>query len=209
MVFTGISMIDELVGLLTKRLEKGLPGAAAQIKMAPAGRSLNSDSSISPQNSSVLILLFPVGKELKVVLIKRTDVGLHGGQMSLPGGKQDSSDSSHEETALRELSEEVGINPRHVKIITGLTPLFVPPSNFIIYPFIGVIDYSPVFIPNPEEVEEIITVSINDLISSVGTMNYTGQDGVRISGVPCYNVNGHTVWGATAMILSELEELLK
>lgn len=162
----------------------------------------------NPKSSSVLIVLYPLENYFGSILIKRTeDLSIHSGQISFPGGKKDPADQSVVHTALREAEEEIGILPGNIEIVGILSPLYVSPSNFEINPVIGFVDQLQELNPNSEEVEYIIDVPLRNLNSS-----YTLTDLVvrnqQLKNVPCFMVKGHIVWGATAMILQELLDVL-
>jgi len=192
--------------------DNNLPDLLAQLKMAPITR-INELSSFSDDNakkSAVLILFYPKNNQTHIALIKRsTDNSVHSAQISFPGGKSELTDKSLMHTALREAEEEVGIITDSVKIIGSLTKLYIPPSNFDVYPFVGVTYHTPDFKPN-YEVQKIIEVDLETLMKPE-TCTYkkiqhrTGNDFV----VPCYYIQGEVVWGATAMIISELLEVIK
>lgn len=190
-----------------------MPGIKAQELMA--GRVLSMPPVI-PQTarpSAVLCLLYPLKSELNILLMKRmADKGAHSGQISFPGGKSEPTDPSLLATALREAGEEVGVTPAEVRILGALTPLYIPVSNFIVHPFVGYAGERPAFIPNPGEVDHIIELPLKELLHAE---RKTKVD-VRSPAVPlllrkvnAYKLdNGTIIWGATAMIISELEVLL-
>ena len=188
-----------------------LPGEESHQKMG-----VNYDQSIelsfSKNNSTpaaVLILLYSEDNEIYFFLTKRTDaLENHKGQISLPGGTQEGNEKLID-TALRETREEIGINKTSISIIGTITPLFVPVTGFMIYPFIG---YSLNKLdpkPDPVEVAEIFSVNISDLLSkenrTIEQRNIRGYD-VQ---VPYFKLNDYKVWGATSMILSEFRDLIK
>jgi 8-oxo-dGTP pyrophosphatase MutT (NUDIX family) len=158
----------------------------------------------------VLILLYPHLNSLFTVFIKRPDYpGIHGGQISLPGGKMEVNDSDVAFTALREAGEEIGINRQEVEILGFLTPLFIPVSNMLVSPVIGYTPERPLFQPQPGEVDILIETDIEEFLKPEVV-----QDKITIirftrAFVPCYNINGHHIWGATAMIISEFTELFR
>jgi len=206
-------MFNSIINLIVKRTNAELPGLRAQQKMAPTVRYLgkNNDGNVkNAKKSAVLILLFPSKNKINTVLIKRnTDNSVHSGQISFPGGKYEDSDDSLIYTAIREANEEIGIEPSQVNVIKQLTSLYVPASNFIIYPILGYLNNSPCFHPNPDEVEKVIELEINELLSpdSKG-LSYLSFDKLRIT-APYYKANNLKIWGATAMILSEVLELFE
>lgn len=191
-----------------------LPGAEAQMLMAPASR--NQQMKAFPENfqgtpSSVLILFFPDNGQIKIPFIKRPQYdGVHSGQIAFPGGKFEEEDNSLQTTALREANEEVGIDPARVSIIGNLTSLFIPPSRFNVLPVVAYTHEKPDFVADENEVDRIILISLDELLDE---HNHT-QKKIRISDgfhldVPCLYIQGHVIWGATAMILSELIEVIK
>ncbi len=200
--------IDDLAG----KLKKTLPGEKAQLKLEPASRkefpSLADHSKAKP--SSVLALFFSDNSFIKLTFIQRQVYsGVHSGQIAFPGGRFDVTDQCNLYTALRETHEEIGVPKEMISIIGKLSPLYIPPSNFIVYPFVGYSTEVPQFIPNPNEVQEVFALNIDDLLKDktiqlreVKGKNYKMR-------VPCYYTEGRLIWGATSMILSELLEVIK
>jgi len=190
-----------------------LPGVAAQKKMAPRPINLKrfeEDMENPAKPSAVLILLYPIENDIHLALMKRpTYPGVHSGQMSFPGGKKEISDGSLMETALRETEEEIGVVRSNIKIIGQLTDIFIIVSNYKVTPFVGTIDYKPDFTPDPREVEGLLNVNLSLLLNpknqSIKKMIFGKNE---IINSPYYNVQGNVVWGATAMIISELLELI-
>ncbi len=196
--------LDELAARLRERLGPGggpLPGAAAQRRMSPRPRRLPGDHD-RLTDAAVLILLYPAAGGPSLVLTRRTDtVASHRSQVSLPGGRREE-DESLEQAALRECAEELAVDRGAVTLIGRLSPLEVPVSGFRIHPVVGLAAARPAFVPDPREVAEVIEVTLEELPSSVREETWT--EGGRTREVPFYLVAGHKVWGATAMILSEL-----
>ncbi len=192
-----------------------LPGVQAQLQMAPSIRHsdiLHMGVGKNPVQSSVLLLFYP-DKEQQVatVLIQRPEYdGAHSGQISFPGGRHESGDPDLAFTALREANEEIGVDPGLVNLKGRLTDLFIPPSNFIVTPFIGISESRPDFLPDPVEVAAILEFSLKDLLNpACREMKLISlRDGQRLE-TPCYNMGGHIIWGATAMIISEMAEVIK
>jgi len=207
-------MLNELGKLLKHRLALPLPGVNAQLRMAHAERRLNFSKYKIPQDArwgSVLILLYEDENKIKFPLILRqTYDGVHSGQVAFPGGKFEASDENLVNTALREASEEIGILKDDVEVLGTLTNLYIPPSNFLVHPYIGIINYRPDFFPDENEVKAVIEISFDDLMndSLVSEREITLSNGIKIL-TPYFNIKEQTIWGATAMILSELKELLK
>jgi 8-oxo-dGTP pyrophosphatase MutT (NUDIX family) len=164
----------------------------------------------------VLILLFPSEEtgELCFVLTRRTEiVADHKGQISLPGGAVDPDDPSIAYTALREACEEVGVCSDVMRILGPLTPIYIPPSDFCVQPYVAYMSQSPQFFLQPEEVAEIIEVPIPHLLDEKNVVVEEWLLDDEVKQVPFFNIYGHKVWGATAVVLSEfaaiLEDLLK
>jgi 8-oxo-dGTP pyrophosphatase MutT (NUDIX family) len=202
-------MNKEFVRLLEQYLKGQLPGKEAHLKLAPLNRPLKpslNQSFSTIKEGSVLILLYPVKGDIFLPLMQRPNYdGIHSGQISLPGGKKEMSDQDLIATALRESMEEIGVLEQEVKIIGTLTEVFIPVSNFKVLPVIGYMDNRPYFLPDEYEVVKIIEASIKELLqeTSVKSKIITTSSGLELN-APYYDVQGHIVWGATAMILCEL-----
>ncbi len=203
-----------IIPFIKKQLQKPLPGKAAQYKMATKTRLpfKEKEQPLEVRLASVLCLLYPKNGQLHFPLIQRviTKRDKHSGQMSFPGGKIETTDKSYQAGALREANEEIGVLTADIKILGALTPLYIPASNFQVFPFIGYIDYVPTFIPQLREVAEVVEVSLAEL-TTPSTLKYKSmqfKNKYQIKDVPYYDVNGKTVWGATAMMLSELIALI-
>jgi 8-oxo-dGTP pyrophosphatase MutT (NUDIX family) len=177
--------------------------------MAPSGSRVPPEG-VTPREAGVLILTYPEVDGLRFVLTRRTDtLRGHSGQISFPGGKRDPEDNSLAATALRETCEELAFGGAAVTLIGELSSIYIPPTNFIVTPFVGHTTTHPVFRPNPDEVAEVFSARLADLLAvDVKQMTYRDIPGGRMQ-VPHYALNGHVVWGATAIILSELEHRLR
>ncbi|MEI6900194.1 MAG: CoA pyrophosphatase [Bacteroidota bacterium] len=208
--------IVEVAEYLSIVLQLELPGEKVQLKMASMTRLQQLTKHLKKDNaikSSVLILLYPSSEKNEVlfVLIQRPAYnGVHGGQISLPGGKFESSDGDLQNTAIRESFEEIGIPKQDVKIIGALSELYIPPSNYIVSPFVGFLDYKPEFRPDTYEVQEIIEVRLEDLLddTKIVKKRIHIRTGLQIT-TPCFEIDKRIIWGATAMILSEFRTLFK
>ncbi len=191
-----------------------LGGLEAQFKLAPKLRlnyDANKISANNPRKAAVLSLFYPNdNNQMCFLLTQRASYkGTHSAQISFPGGKIDENDKNLEETALRETFEEVGVTAASVKIIRELTTVYIPPSNFLATPFIGFIEKEPTFVLN-HEVATTIVVLVSDLIddTNISSINVSTSYMNKMA-VPCFKLNDYMVWGATAMMLSEIKELLK
>jgi 8-oxo-dGTP pyrophosphatase MutT (NUDIX family) len=184
---------------------------AAQRRMAPRHRRLRrrADRPGQPRQAGVLVLLYPAEAGLTFALIQRTSNphDAHSGQISLPGGAREG-DETPIETALREAREELGINGP-VEIIGSLTCLYITPSDFEVRPAVGYVEQRPVWVPDHAEVVEVIECPLGWLLDDDHKRIEDWDRNGEIIQVPWYDVHGHKVWGATAIILSEFEHRLR
>lgn len=199
--------IEDFIDAIERALAGPLPGPAAQFALAPSVRREIHEISVEGKacrEGSVLILLYPRAGELNLVLTVRDDgLPVHAGQVSLPGGRREAGESLVE-TALREAREELGIAPDSVRLLGALTPIYIPPSNFCVYPQVAAAAERPSFVPEPGEVSAVAEVPLRLLAQPENQ----GRELREIDGqpmeIPFFWVNGYQVWGATAMILAEL-----
>ena len=204
----------KLITQLKAELLLDLPGVNAHLRLAPEIRINDLKTSQYPANaleSAVLILLYPHHGHLYTVVILRNEYdGAHSGQISLPGGKAEKSDIDFKYTALREAQEEIGIIPAEIEVIGQLSRFYVKPSNFIIYPFVSYCPHRPDFHPDPVEVQKIIEIDVFNEIryDKIISKTLSFQNRVLIV-APGFAVSGEFMWGATAMIFSELVHVLK
>lgn len=200
--------INLFVNALSERLKLPLPGIKAQLKMSPLGRIVRLSGLFKRQaslKSGVLILLFPKNDSLFFVLTQRPIYdGVHSGQICLPGGKYEKEDGDLYSTAIRESYEEINADASKINKIGALSELYVPPSNFSIQPFVGYTETIPDFQKQPEEVKEIILTDLFAFVDNpvIGKKQIPTNRKISITS-PYYEIGGYTVWGATAMILSE------
>ncbi|MFK5879761.1 MAG: CoA pyrophosphatase [Flavobacteriaceae bacterium] len=191
-----------------------LGGLEAQFKLAPEIRKRYSEDMIkanNPKISAVLALFYPdIKNETKFLLMLRASYnGTHSAQISFPGGKKEKQDAGLEQTALRETFEEVGVQQNDIQILKQMTNAYIPPSNFLVTPFVGMIDYQPTFIPN-DEVKTLIEAKLSDLLDDQNVViNNMTTSYMKNIDVPCFKLNNYIVWGATAMILSEIKQVFK
>jgi len=193
-----------------------LPGEASQIKMSPPYRlELMEHNRLlmkTAKQAAVLALFYPnKHNETHLILIlRKTYKGVHSAQVGFPGGKLEDADADLQMAALRETYEEVGVPMDTVNVLKRMTPMYIPPSNFTVHPFFGVTNDTPDFIKQDDEVEDLIEVSLPHFLdeSTVFQTSVPTSYKVKVE-VPAFKLNGHVVWGATAMMLSEVKDLLK
>ena len=145
-----------------------------------------------------------------VLILRKTYKGVHSNQIGFPGGRVEAEDRDLEDTALRETEEEVGIPQEKIEVIRGLSKLYIPPSNFWVHPYVGVMTETPELIPQESEVEDILEVKLEDFLneSNFVTRNLSTSYMENID-VPAFLLNDQIVWGATGMMLGELREMLR
>ena len=200
---------ERLISYLTEELQKPLPGENAQYRMAPSYRPRLTSEEIAankPRLGGVMLLLYERNGVMNIVFTQRKDYnGVHGGQMSFPGGKKDVADLNLTETALRETKEEVGIESEKIKVLGALSELYIPPSNFLVRPVVGFAEKIEAFLPQKEEVEKIVEIPVSFFLDKANVNLQTEIklfNGTKVV-VPAYIFGPHIIWGATAIILSE------
>ncbi|MDE2819927.1 MAG: CoA pyrophosphatase [Chloroflexota bacterium] len=178
--------------------------------MSPVPRGWRKRES-APAQAAVMVLLYHDNQERLHVVLTLRQAGLrgHSGQVSFPGGRQDAQDRSLTDTAIRETGEEIGICRERIRVLGGMPGLYIPTSHHDVYPSVGYCETLPRFRPNPQEVAEIFSFALDDLLHP----RFKREERRMIGGydvwVPYYDVCGHKVWGATAIMLSELAERLR
>ena len=205
---------DEFLNKLRIAVLDPLPGSIAHAKMNPPHRPMEQRIPMSGdlvRESAVLILLWPEADKISTVFILRTEYdGVHSNQIAFPGGKRELEDLDFVATALREAQEEVGIIPDSVTIIGQLSPLYIPVSQFVVYPIVGYTTTIPSFVPNPEEIKEIIPYALFDFLRPDAMIVQDIEIRDRIlPNIPCYKIGEKLIWGATAMIFSELLDIIR
>lgn len=206
---------QEFLQYVPKIIEASLPAFDAHVKMAPLDR-VESLKNIdiegkNPRVAAVMMLFYPKNDATHLVLIVRNSyIGVHSAQIAFPGGKYELEDQNFAETALRETHEELGIHPDKIEILKPFTELYIPPSNFMVYPFLGISKEELVFTPQLSEVADIIELPLSLFLDDalVVNTNLSTSYADNIS-IPAFKIEEHIVWGATAMMLSELKEILK
>jgi len=191
--------------------DKPLPGTSACMSMAP-GYRLEPEFNLADgewREAAVLILLYADGAAARFPLMLRpSGDGVHAGQVSLPGGSREAGESL-EACALREAREELGVDPAKVRVVRALSPLAVPPSRFVVHPFVGVAAEKPLFAPAAAEVAALFEPSLDELMDAASRCEDDAEFAGRLWRVPFYRLSGLRVWGATAMILSEMEAMIR
>lgn len=206
---------DSFLSQLKASYSVGLPGEEAHLKAHPVNRPLSSDAKREAKEkyrtSAVSILLHPSEISIDCVLIQRPNYkGTHGGQISFPGGKMEESDQNLIATARRECFEEIGFPVQNGELIGAMTEVFIPVSQFLVQPYLFFENTTPNFIPDQREVQEILPFDV--LKFAHQEIEYTTiqvRNGVRLKNVPFYRINERIVWGATAIMLAEFQEILK
>lgn len=211
-----IMNFDDFLISLPKVKNLPLPAQASQLKMSPPFRleliEMSKDKMKRVNKAGVMALFYPDKQQQTrlVLILRNTYNGVHSAQIGFPGGKFEPNDVSLKKTAIRETSEEIGIPEQSIEIIKQLTEVYIPPSNFYVQPFLGIIKETPTFNKQDDEVEEIIEVLLNHLFNDANVISTSVETSYHIEvEVPAYKLNGHKVWGATAMMLNEIKDLLK
>lgn len=204
-------LLHELEAMLRDRLAQTLPGIEAQRRFAPellknAWRT--GQIPTESRQAAALLLLYPHGNGVAVALtVRASGLARHPGQISLPGGATDPGETLAQ-AALREAAEEIGVDPTTVLVLGELTPVHVLVSGFTLHPVVGLTHRKPDFLPAPGEVEEILEVSLDHLRDASRIRQGTRiREGVAVE-YPYFDLVGHQVWGATAMVLGEFICLL-
>lgn len=195
---------------LTHKLTFPLPGETAHRTMQSTSKlRLTFKPNARTRRSAVLILFYPYQGDIYFPLILRPAYdGVHSGQVAFPGGRYEISDENLVRTALREAQEEIGLRLTDVRILGALTELFIPASNFHVLPVVAAMPYRPGFYPDPREVEDIFEIRLEE----ISNVDIIGSSDIQVRGeqvhAPHYMVQGYKIWGATAMMISELLAVL-
>lgn len=208
-------LFQNFIKYLPKIEKENLLAEEAHAKMAPLERiSFLKESTYTnkkPKEAAVLMLFYPKKKQTNLALIVRNSYpGVHSSQIGFPGGKVEKEDKNLEETALRETHEEVGVAPEKVQIIKPFSKVYIPPSNFLVAPFMGVSNEELQFIPDLDEVKKVLEFPLKSFLShnSITQVKMSTSYASDIN-VPAFIVEKYVVWGATAMMMSELKETIQ
>lgn len=204
----------DFVKYIPKIEKEKLLAADAHAKMAPLERisflKKTDYEHKNPRKAAVLMLFYPKNKVTHLALIVRNSYpGVHSSQIGFPGGKVELEDKDLTETALRETHEEVGIHPNKIEVIKPFSTIYIPPSNFLVSPFMGISHQELEFIPDLDEVKRVLELPLsvfldNETITNVKMSTSYATD----IEVPAFMVEKYVVWGATAMMMSELKEAI-
>lgn len=173
------------------------------------GKEINVEAR-KPKKAAVMSLIFPRYNELHMAfMLRKSYPGVHSNQISFPGGKIEGTDANFLAAALRETNEEFGVEPKEIEVLRELTQVYIPPSNFLVQPFLGWSEKELKFIPEQSEVERIIEIPLELVLSDefVGSKMLTTSYANNIE-VPIFKFGEEVIWGATAMMLSEIKDLL-
>lgn len=205
-------MFNKFIEILKNELSLTLPGVDAQQLMAPLSREDDKlqKHDVPVRKGAVLVLLYEKNDTICITYIKRPIYnGYHSGQVSFPGGEKEPGDIDLQETALRETFEEIGVEKNLISIIGQLTPIEIFISNFHVFPYVGFIETEPIFSPDKFEVSYVIEIDLKDILNNANKILCKKLRNGKTYTVPAYSVGDELVWGATAMITSELVQVLR
>jgi 8-oxo-dGTP pyrophosphatase MutT (NUDIX family) len=207
---------DKFCKLISKIENIPLPAEPSQLKMSPPFREVLKEKQKhlikDAKMAGVMALFYPNSMQQThlVLILRKTYKGVHSAQVGFPGGKLEISDCSIKDAAIRETFEEIGVPKNNIEVLRELTQVYIPPSNFFVQPYIGISRITPNFIKQDDEVEDILEITLNDFINDKNIVAKTVSTSYNKEvEVPAFNLNGQVVWGATAMMLSEIKDLLK
>ena len=210
----------DLKRIIPKLKLSNLNSKTSQIKLAPSFRKefikLNSNKLLNSKKAAVIAALYEDDNKVRLILILRnTYNGVHSNQIGFPGGRVEDYDKTLFDTAIRETYEEIGVRVQKNELIRELHEIYIPPSNFNVYPFLVILNHPPSFVKNDKEVKEVITIDLESLLNCKITQTQIPipeklnelniQNDVE---VPAFKLAGYNVWGATAMMLSEIRDLI-
>ncbi len=204
----------DLISRLTYIIEHDLPGEVAHHPLSPLHRPVTSEiikGLTEYKASAIAIVIYQDMNDYRFILIQRTEYeGKHSGQISFPGGKKDETDLDFEHTARRECLEEIGIDLEDSTLLGKLSPVYIPVSGFLVEPFVFFYPKSPDFHKQQREVASIFTVPFSELLQEnvISSMNIRTESNIVMKNVPCFDLQDKQIWGATALMINELREVL-
>lgn len=205
---------EEFLQLTPKIAKVSLPATESHLKMSPLERRVqlleHNYELESAKSAAVLMLVYPDQETAMIALIVRNSYnGVHSSQIAFPGGKVEVGESVLN-AALRETHEEIGVAPENVTIVCPFSNVFIPPSNFNVFPFLGFCCYQPIFVPDPREVAALALFPLKDILDDKNFVmeNVFASYSTDLV-VPAFKVDQKIIWGATAMMLQELKDVLK
>jgi 8-oxo-dGTP pyrophosphatase MutT (NUDIX family) len=208
-------LFQDFIKYVPKIEKEKLLATDAHLKMAPLERisylKEEQYKDKNPRQAAVLMLLYPKNKVTHLALIVRNSYpGVHSSQIGFPGGKVEEEDNDLAATALRETHEEVGVSSDKVEIIKPFSQIYIPPSNFLVAPFMGISEKELTFVPDLDEVKRVLEFPLHALLDkkTITQVKMTTSYATDIE-VPAFMVKKYLVWGATAMMMSELKEAIK
>ncbi len=206
---------DKFREYIPKILTQTLPGETSHFEMIPPERMvIFKNGGIDESNARkacVMMLFYPKNNEAHLVLILRNSYkGVHSSQIGFPGGKVEETDVSLEDTALRETFEEIGISRDLIQVLRPFTPIYIPPSNFKVFPFLGYSTQELTFVPDDREVFGIIELPLSVLLDENNLVTKTlSTSYMEEVSVPAFKFEEYYIWGATSQMLNELKDVLK
>jgi 8-oxo-dGTP pyrophosphatase MutT (NUDIX family) len=208
-----VTSFEDFLNQLSKLKKLPLPGKESQLKMAAIER-LDEVQRVAlknriPKEASVMMLIYPKNDIPHFVLIERTQsTGKHSGQIAFPGGRKEKTDTDNSVTALRETEEEIGVLMEQQQLIMPLTSIYIPPSNYMVYPYLAFAKAELQFTPQPSEVKSIVEIALSELLDHSNEKRTTlSTSYMKKVSVPCFYFGETMVWGATAMMLQEIKDL--
>jgi len=206
---------DKFREYIPKILAQTLPGETSHFEMIPPERMVifknGGIDETNARKACVMMLFYPKDNETHLVLILRNSYkGVHSSQIGFPGGKVEETDVSLEDTALRETFEEIGISRDFIQVLRPFTPIYIPPSNFKVFPFLGYASQELTFVPDDREVFGIIELPLAVLLDDNNLVTKTlGTSYMEEVNVPAFKFKEYYIWGATSQMLNELKDVLK
>lgn len=208
------NMFENFTIQLIEAFKQPLPGKSGQVQLKPylkINKNIDAPSFIKPKEGAVMAVIYPKENIPHLLLIERPQYdGVHSGQIAFPGGKIEKSDASFLHAALRETHEEVGIESNHIQVVGNLTEVFVFASNFMVYPFVGIMQEIPRLALETKEVAGVLEIPLSrffedGIIKEKKIQNALGFNLMA----PYYDLDSKVLWGATAMMVSELCAVIK